>query len=59
MRSVLAAAAALAPTLALACPVCAQDRTPYAPLIIAAMIAAPYVVAAFVIRAIRAGGEEP
>jgi hypothetical protein len=59
MRCVLAAAAALAPALALACPVCAQDRAPYAPLLIAAMIAAPYVVAAFVVRAIRAWGEEP
>ncbi len=59
MKAVLAAAAALAPALALACPVCAQDRTPYAALIIGAMIAAPYLVAAVVVRAIRSAGEEP
>jgi hypothetical protein len=59
MKTVLAAACALAPSLALACPSCAGDRTPYAALIIGAMIAAPYVVASVVIRAIRAGGEEP
>lgn len=59
MKAALAAAAVLAPAVALACPSCAGDKTPYAALIIAAMIAAPYVVAAVVIRAIRAGGEEP
>lgn len=59
MKAVLAAAAALAPSLALACPACAQDRTPYSALIIGAMIAAPYLVAAVVVRAIRSAGEEP
>jgi hypothetical protein len=55
-----ALAAALAPSLALACPVCAQgDRGDGAALLVLAMIAAPYLVAALVIRAIRAAGEEP
>jgi hypothetical protein len=55
----LAAAASLAPSLARACPSCAGDATPYAAWIVAAMIAAPYVVVACVVRAIRAGGDEP
>jgi hypothetical protein len=59
VKAAVALAVALAPALALACPVCAQDRTPYAAVIILGMIAAPYVVAAVVIRAIRAEGEEP
>ncbi len=59
MRAVLAAAATLAPTLALACPACARDQSPYAALFIGAMIAAPYLVAAVVVRAIRSWGDEP
>jgi hypothetical protein len=59
MRRVLAALAALAPTLAQACPVCATDQGRNAALYVGAMIAAPYVVAAVVIRAIRAGGDGP
>jgi hypothetical protein len=54
-----ALAGTLAPALAVACPVCARDQTPYAPLIIGALIAAPYLVAAVVVRAIRSWGEEP
>jgi hypothetical protein len=57
MRRALASAAALAPSLAAACPVCARDNSPVALLLVAGMIAAPYVVAVVVIRAIRAGGE--
>lgn len=58
MKALAALAAALAPTAALACPVCARDAGPNAALFIAAMIVAPYVVAAVVIRAIRSGGGE-
>ncbi len=48
------------PALALACPSCARDNTPWAALLIGGMIAVPYAVAAVVIRAIRRadpGGE--
>ncbi len=59
MRALLAAAAALAPTLALACPVCARDQTPWTPLLVGGLVVAPYVVVAVVVRAIRSWGEEP
>lgn len=59
MRRALAALGTLTPAIALACPVCATDQNPHALLLVGAMIAAPYVVAAAVIHAIRAGGEEP
>ncbi len=60
MRTALAvAAAALAPAVAQACPACARDQSPYAALFIGAMIAAPYVVAVVVVRAIRSWGAEP
>jgi hypothetical protein len=59
MRAALVAAVALAPALADACSACARDQTPYAPLLIGALIAAPYLVAAVVIRAIRSGEGEP
>lgn len=59
MRLLAAATGVLAPALALACPVCAQDRSPYSALLVGAMIVAPYLVAAVVIRAIRSAGEEP
>ncbi len=50
----MAAAVAAAPAAALACPVCAQGGdAPYLSLLVGAMIAAPYVVAALVVRAIR------
>jgi hypothetical protein len=58
-RLALALAGTVAPTFALACPICARDQTPYAPLIIGALIAAPYLVTAVVVRAIRSWGEEP
>ncbi len=59
MRAALAAAATLAPALAQACPACARDQSPYAALFIGAMIAAPYLVAAVVVRAIRSWGDAP
>jgi hypothetical protein len=59
MRLLAALAAAVAPALAAACPVCARDSTPNAALLVAGMIAAPYVVALLVIRAIRGAGGEP
>jgi len=45
-----------APTLALACPVCARDGTPHLALVLGAMIAVPYAVAALALYAIRGGG---
>jgi hypothetical protein len=59
MKLALWVAAVLAPALAAACPVCARDDVPNAALLVGGMIAAPYVVAVLVIRAIRAGGGEP
>lgn len=58
MRRALAVAVVLAPVLADACPVCAQDGTPYAAVLIGGMIVAPYAVAALVVRAVRAAGED-
>ncbi len=58
MKAALALAGALAPAVALACPACARDASPNAALFIGAMILAPYLVAAVVIRAIRGAGEE-
>ncbi len=54
-----AALLACAPGLALACPACARDTAPWAPLLVAAMIAAPYAVAFLVVRAARAGSRRP
>jgi hypothetical protein len=59
MKRLLAAAVVLAPALARACPACARDEGPWAALLVGAMIAAPYVVAAVVVRAVRSAGEEP
>jgi hypothetical protein len=59
MKRLLAAAFALAPALARACPACSRDEGPWAALLVGAMIAAPYVVAAIVVRAVRSAGEEP
>jgi hypothetical protein len=58
MKGLLATATALTPALTLACPVCAQGDTPNAAWFIGAMIAAPYIVAVLVVRAIRAAGED-
>jgi hypothetical protein len=59
MKALLACAAALAPSLAVACASCARDQTPYAAVLVAGLIAAPYLVAAAVVRAIRSWGDEP
>jgi hypothetical protein len=59
MRPLLAAAAALAPAVAAACPVCARDQVRGAALFIAALVIAPYVVAAVVLRVIRSAGGDP
>jgi hypothetical protein len=59
MKLATAILAAALPALAAACPVCARDSTPNAALLVAGMIAAPYVVAALVIRAIRGSGGRP
>ena len=59
MKRALATALLLVPTLAVACPVCARDEVQNVALLVAGMIAAPYVVTALVIRAIRGGGAEP
>ncbi len=59
-RLLAGAAGAALPALALACPSCARDNTPWAALLVAGMIAVPYAVSAVVIRAVRAadrGGE--
>jgi hypothetical protein len=52
-------AAALAPALAVACPVCAREEVPSVALLVGGMIAAPYLVAALVIRAVRGAGGRP
>ncbi len=62
MRATRAVSLALwvAPAAASACPVCARDTAPGAWLIIGALIAAPYLVALAVVRAVREaerGGE--
>jgi len=44
------------PAVALACPVCARDGTPHLALVLGAMIAVPYAVAALAVYAIRGGG---
>jgi hypothetical protein len=41
---------------ALACPVCARDGTPHLALLLGAMIAVPYAVAALALYAIRGVG---
>lgn len=53
MKLALALAVAVGPALALACPACARDGTPHLALLIGSMIAAPYAVAALVLRGIR------
>jgi hypothetical protein len=58
MKLALAVAVAIgsAPAAALACPVCARDGTPHLALLLGAMIAVPYAVAALAVYAIRGGG---
>jgi hypothetical protein len=65
MRAFLILGAALAPSLAAACPACARDSGPLTALFIAGMIGAPYAIGYVAIRAIRlsdhpdAPGAEP
>lgn len=56
MKLALLLAAASTPALALACPVCARDGTPHLAVLLGAMIAVPYAVAALALYAIRGGG---
>jgi hypothetical protein len=55
MKLALALAFWSAPGLAIACPVCARDATPHLALLLGAMIAVPYAVAALALYAIRGG----
>jgi hypothetical protein len=57
MRSLLVLLAALAPSLALACPSCARDAGPLSALFIAGMIGAPYAIGYLAVRAIRASDQ--
>jgi len=57
MRSLLVLLAALAPSLALACPSCARDAGPLPALFIAGMIGAPYAIGYLAVRAIRASDQ--
>jgi hypothetical protein len=59
LRALLAAGACLAPAVAAACSSCARDQTRWGPWLVGAMIAAPYLVAAVVVRAVRSAGGEP
>ncbi len=56
MKAVFAAALAVAPALASACPACARDATPHAALLVGALILAPYLIAGVVVRALRRAG---
>jgi hypothetical protein len=56
MKLALAFAIWSTPAIALACPVCARDGTPHIALLLGAMIAVPYAVAALALYAIRGGG---
>jgi hypothetical protein len=55
MNLALLLAIGSAPAVALACPVCARDGTPHLALVLGAMIAVPYAVAALAVYAIRGG----
>jgi hypothetical protein len=55
MKLALLLALGSAPALALACPVCARDGTPHFALLLGAMIAVPYAIAALAVYAIRGG----
>jgi hypothetical protein len=59
MKRVLAVLTLAAPAWALACPVCARDQTAHTAVFLGAMIAAPYLVTALVVHAIRTWGGEP
>lgn len=54
----IGAGLAALPSLALACPSCARDTTPGAWLLVAGLIAAPYLVVAGVVQAVRRADRE-
>jgi len=56
MKLALSLALWAAPALALACPVCARDAGPHVALFVGGLIAAPYGVAWWAVRAIRRTG---
>jgi hypothetical protein len=56
MKLALAVAIWSVPSVALACPVCARDGTPHVAVLLGAMIAVPYAVAALALYAIRSIG---
>ena len=56
MRIALTLATWGAPAAALACPVCARDGTPHLAVLLGAMIAVPYAVAALAVYVIRSIG---
>lgn len=58
MKRALPMLLAAAPSLAAACPTCARDSAPGAWLVIAGLLAAPYLVALGVARAVRRAGRE-
>jgi hypothetical protein len=53
MKIALTFAICSAPAVAVACPVCARDGTPHLAILLGAMIAVPYAVAALAVYAIR------
>lgn len=61
MKTFFAVALSSLPRIALACPVCARDNGRFAPVLIGAMILAPYAVAAVAVSLLRrsASREEP
>ena len=56
MNFALLLAIGTAPAVALACPVCTRDGTPHLALVLGAMIAVPYAIAALAVYAIRGSG---
>ncbi len=61
MKTLVALAAVCAlsvPAIALACPACARDTSPWAPYLLGSMILLPFAVAAIVVRIVRRGETE-
>ena len=46
------------PAVALACPACARDNSPWAPVLIGGMLSVPYLVSVVVVRAVRRADDE-
>jgi hypothetical protein len=53
MRSVLFAVVLSWPAIALACPACARDNSPWVSVLIGGMLSVPYLVSLVVVRAVR------